>query len=744
VDDLGAEGIAEVMRVTDAFVEVSLRAIPKVPALRGKTVVSLFYEDSTRTRLSFETAAKRLSADVMSFSVTSSSVKKGESVRDTVETITAMGVDAIVVRHGSAGVPWQVAGWTDAAVINAGDGWHEHPTQALLDCYTIRQARGGLDSEDASAALAGLHVAIVGDVKHSRVARSDVAAFSALGAEVTLVAPPTLLPPSLAGWPVKVSFDLDAVLPTADVVYLLRIQAERTAEALLPSLREYVAGFGLTGRRARLLRPDALVMHPGPLNRGVEIAAEVADMPRAVITKQVANGVACGWPCSSCSWDRGRALAAEASREVLIRGGTVIDAGGLRPADVLVHDGMIVAVGEGLAAGRGATVLDAGGALVGPGFVDLHTHLRQPGREEAETVETGSRAAALGGYTAVVAMPNTEPTIDAPGVVREVRELAGGALCEVAVAGAITVGRSGERLAPMAEMAALGVHVFTDDGSGVQDALLMRRAMEYASALGIVLAQHCEDAGLAAGGHMHEGEWSSRLGLAGIPAGAEELMVMRDLALARMTGAPVHFLHLSTAGSVAMVAAAKRGGLTVTAEAAPHHFTLTDASVASYDPVFKVNPPLRSAADVDAVRQGLADGTLDAVATDHAPHPAEAKELPFDQAPPGMLGLETALALGLTHLVADGKGPLSMADLWARMSWGPATIAGLGHHGGGVAPGRPAHLTVVDPSVVWEVRPEALASRSRNTPYAGHKLTGRVRHTVWRGEPVVRDGEAQR
>ena len=283
VADLGVDEIEEVMRVTDSFVEVSERPIPKVPTLRGKTVVSLFYEDSTRTRLSFETAARRLSADTMNFSVSTSSVKKGESLRDTVTTVEAMGVDAIVVRHASAGVPWQVASWVDACVVNAGDGWHEHPTQALLDCYTIRQQRGSLD---------GLRIAIVGDVKHSRVARSDVLAFTMLGAEVTLVAPPTLLPPSLAGWSVAVSHDLDDVLPKADVVYLLRMQRERQSEALLPSLREYTATYGLTRRRAALLADDALVMHPGPMNRGVEIAAEVADLPRAVITRQVANGVA--------------------------------------------------------------------------------------------------------------------------------------------------------------------------------------------------------------------------------------------------------------------------------------------------------------------------------------------------------------------------------------------------------------------------------------------------------------------
>ncbi|MBX3285977.1 MAG: aspartate carbamoyltransferase catalytic subunit [Actinobacteria bacterium] len=284
VEDLdGREGIEAVMRLTDSFVEVSERAIPKVPALRGKTVAWLFYEDSTRTRLSFETAAKRLSADTMNFSVSSSSVKKGESLRDTARTIEAMGIDAIVVRHSSAGAPHRISGWVDAAVVNAGDGWHQHPTQALLDAYTIRQHLGSVE---------GHHIAIIGDIKHSRVARSDVAAFTTLGARVTLVAPPTLLPPSLEGWPVTVSHDLDAVLPTVDVAYLLRMQRERMTEALVPSLREYTATFGLTRRRAELLSPDALVMHPGPMNRGVEIAAEVADLPCSLILDQVRNGVA--------------------------------------------------------------------------------------------------------------------------------------------------------------------------------------------------------------------------------------------------------------------------------------------------------------------------------------------------------------------------------------------------------------------------------------------------------------------
>ncbi len=285
IADVPRPEIEQLLRLTDSFAEVSRRSIPKVPALRGKNVVWLFYEDSTRTRLSFEQAAKRLSADTMTFSVGSSSVKKGESIRDTVLTIEAMGVDAVVVRHGSAGVPWQIARWLEdrVHVVNAGDGWHEHPTQALLDCYTIQEHRGPLD---------GMHIGIIGDVKHSRVARSDVLAYTALGAEVTLVAPPTLLPPSLDGWPVRVAHDLDAVLPTLDVAYLLRMQKERMTEHLVPSLREYTARYGLTLRRVDTMRADALVMHPGPMNRGVEISAEVADLERTVIIDQVRNGVA--------------------------------------------------------------------------------------------------------------------------------------------------------------------------------------------------------------------------------------------------------------------------------------------------------------------------------------------------------------------------------------------------------------------------------------------------------------------
>ena len=283
IAEIGAEAVTRLLDLTDLMVEVNQRPNPKVPALRGKTVCNLFFEDSTRTRLSFETAAKRLSADVMTFTVKESSVNKGESLRDTIETVAAMGVDAFVIRHRSSGVPWQISRWTTASIINGGDGWHAHPTQALLDAYTVRSALG------RTGGLDGVRVGVVGDIKHSRVARSVVEVFTVLGADVTLVAPATLLPPVA---PAPVTDDLDRVLGDLDVLYLLRMQRERMSEALVPSLREYSARFGLTAARAARLPEHALVMHPGPMNRGVEILVDPAELPGAMITQQVANGVA--------------------------------------------------------------------------------------------------------------------------------------------------------------------------------------------------------------------------------------------------------------------------------------------------------------------------------------------------------------------------------------------------------------------------------------------------------------------
>lgn len=433
------------------------------------------------------------------------------------------------------------------------------------------------------------------------------------------------------------------------------------------------------------------------------------------------------------------------SPELFVRGGRIVDETGTRAGNVHVRDGVIVGVGEHLAAPAGALVLDAEGCVVSPGLVDIQVHFREPGREESETIESGSRGAALGGFTAVVAMPNTTPPLDDAKVVGALLEQGRRAMCHVTVAGCITKGRAGHELAPLGELYDLGVRVFTDDGDCVADANVMRRAFEYALALpDAVISQHAEDPALVAGGHMHEGEWSAKLGIPGRPAAAESTIVARDIELARLTGGRYHVLHMSTAEATAHVRAAKAAGVRVTAEASPQHFTLTDAACASFDPVFKMNPPLRSDADVEAITEGLVDGTIDAIATDHAPHAPETKERPFEEAPPGMLGVETALAVAITRLVSTGRAPLE--HVIGALSWRPARIGGLFDlgHGHPVAVGNPANLCVFDPAEQWVVDPDRVASRSRNTPFAGWKLTGKVRHTVLRGEPVVIDKEPQR
>ncbi len=422
---------------------------------------------------------------------------------------------------------------------------------------------------------------------------------------------------------------------------------------------------------------------------------------------------------------------------VVLKDGTIVDSRGEQRLDVAMENGVVKEVGVAL---RGDRMVDARGCFVAPGFVDLHAHLREPGKEEAETIETGSRAGAKGGYTALVAMPNTDPPQDSVAVIDFVREQGKRAgLLEVVPSGCITLGRQGEALAPLAELAAAGVRLFTDDGSGVQNELLMRRAMEYARGLGVTLAQHCEVTSLTKGAVMNECQCCTSLGLPGWPSIAEELMVFRDIELARLTGARVHFLHLSTARSVELVRAAKRDGLPITAEVTPHHLSLDDTRLTSFDTVFKVNPPLRSLGDIAALRAGVRDGTIDALATDHAPHPRRDKELSLDQAPPGMLGLETALGVALGVLDVD------LVHLVRIMSTQPAAIAGISdRHGRDIEVGAPANVVVFDPDVSWTVSPDSLASKSRNTPYVGMTLRGKVRHTFFDGVATVLDGDAQR
>jgi dihydroorotase len=408
--------------------------------------------------------------------------------------------------------------------------------------------------------------------------------------------------------------------------------------------------------------------------------------------------------------------------------------------DLLVRDGVLAGAGS-IPKPKGAQVLDAAGLVVLPGLVDLHTHLREPGREDAETVQTGSRAAALGGYTAVHAMANTEPVADTAGVAEQVWRLGRQAgRCDVQPVGAVTVGLAGRHLAELGAMAdsAARVRVFSDDGTAVHDPQLMRRALEYVKAFDGVIAQHAEEPKLTAGAQMNEGVVAARLGLAGWPAAAEEAMIARDVLLTAHVGSRLHVCHVSTAGSVEILRWAKAKGTRVTAEVTPHHLLLTDDLAASYDPVYKVNPPLRTAEDVAALRVGLADGTIDAVATDHAPHALEDKETEWGAARPGMLGLETALSVAVSAMWETGL--LDWRGLAERMSTAPARIGGLTPPA--LTEGAPASFTLVDPAARWTQDPAASASRSRNTPYGGRELPARVVATFLAGEPTVLDGKA--
>lgn len=409
--------------------------------------------------------------------------------------------------------------------------------------------------------------------------------------------------------------------------------------------------------------------------------------------------------------------------------------------DLLVRDGMIADLGAGLPA-DGATVIDADGLIALPGLVDLHTHLREPGREDAETVRSGSRAAAAGGYTCVHAMANTEPVADTAGVVEQVWRLGRDAgYCDVQPVGAVTVGLAGERLAELGAMAdsAASVRVFSDDGKCVHDAVLMRRALEYVKAFDGVIAQHAQEPRLTEGAQMNEGPVSGELGLVGWPAVAEESIIARDVLLAEHVGSRLHVCHLSTRGSVEIVRWAKQRGTNVTAEVTPHHLLLTDELVRTYDPIYKVNPPLRTADDVMAVRQGLADGTIDIVATDHAPHPMEDKECEWDAAAFGMLGLETALSVVQQTMVDTGL--LTWAEVAERMSAKPAQISRVPGHGRPIAVGEPANFVLYDPAATRTVDAHGLASLSRNSPYGDMELPGRVVATFLRGRPTVLDGK---
>jgi dihydroorotase len=409
------------------------------------------------------------------------------------------------------------------------------------------------------------------------------------------------------------------------------------------------------------------------------------------------------------------------------------------PVDLLVRDGAIAEIGSDLDR-TDRELLDGAGLILLPGFVDLHTHLREPGGEESEDVATGSAAAALGGYTAVFAMPNTQPVADTDVLCAHVRRRgAEVGLVDVHPVGAVTVGLDGLKMAELGTMARSGVRMFSDDGRCVHDPLIMRRALEYATALDVVIAQHAEDHRLTAGAQAHEGVVAARLGLAGWPAAAEETIVARDCALAREAGAALHVCHVSSARTVDVLRAAKAAGVRVTAEVTPHHLLLTDAALTGYDPVHKVNPPLRTGADTTAMRTALAEGVIDVVATDHAPHAAQYKDTEWDAARPGMLGLQTALSV-LVHTMVE-PGQLDWRGVARVLSERPAQIGRLADQGRPIAVGEPANLTLVDPDGVWTVRGTTLASRSSNTPFEGMRLPATVSATVLRGRVTARDGK---
>ncbi len=428
------------------------------------------------------------------------------------------------------------------------------------------------------------------------------------------------------------------------------------------------------------------------------------------------------------------------SRTYLIKGARPV---GGEAADVLIRDGVIAEVGSSLEA-SGAGTVDGTGLVLLPGLVDLHTHLREPGREDAETVDSGTRSAALGGWTCVHAMANTDPVADTAGVVEQVWRLGQRTgRADVRPVGAVTVGLAGERMAELGAMAdsAAQVRVFSDDGKCVHDAVLMRRALEYVKAFDGVVAQHAQEPRLTAGAQMHEGVVSAQLGLPGWPAVAEEAIIARDVLLAGHVGSRLHICHVSTAGSVEIIRWAKARGIDVTAEVTPHHLLLTDELVRSYDPVFKVNPPLRTQADVEALREALAEGTLDVVATDHAPHPVEDKDCEWGAAAMGMTGLETALSVINEVMVAPGL--LDWAGVAERMSGAPARIGRVASQGRPIAAGEPANLTLFDPAQTWTCEPARMATMGRNSPLRGRELTGRVVATFYAGRPGVLAGELQ-
>ena len=739
-----AEEIVHVLDTAREFQKIATRNDHPRDDLAGKVVVNLFFEASTRTRMSFELAEKRLGASVVNFSASTSSTRKGETLRDTARNIEAMGIDVAVMRHPCPGAPQLLTRCIDACIVNAGDGSHEHPTQGLLDIFTIREHLGRIE---------GLKVAIVGDVAHSRVARSNLQGLLKLGAEVYFVGPSTLVYEAFEQLGAHVCHTLDDVLPEMDVIHMLRVQNERLEERPFPSIREYARLFGLNAERLARAKPDVLIMHPGPINRGVEMTPDVADGTHSVILEQVTNGVAIRMAILSlvtrvpgeAAEPKGAAAPAavqapppreparpraSTDRKLLVKGGRVIcPAQGIdRKADVLLEDGKVAAIGT---FDEIVATIDAAGMIVTPGLIDMHVHFREPGKEDEETIASGSAAAVAGGFATVATMPNTDPPVDNEAAVAfQLLQGERAGLARVLPIGTVSAGRAGEQLAEIGQMVRAGAVAFSDDGSCVQSARLMRAALQYASMFDKPIIDHCEDASLMGNGMMHGGYWSTRLALSGIPAAAEEIMVARDLTLAEATGGRLHVAHVSTAGSVDLIRRARDRGVPVTCEATVHHLTLTHQWVSTFDPNTKMNPPLRRDEDVEALRAAVADGAIDCIVTDHAPHAPEEKDVEFPYAPFGVIGLESALPILITQLIEPGI--LTWPQAVAAMTCHPARI--LGTDTGTLEPGRPADVTLIDPNTQWTIDARGFRSKSRNCPFDGWKVRGRALVTIVGGE----------
>ncbi len=705
--------------------------------LAKRRVALLFYESSTRTRTSFELAAKALGADTTLVSSLSSSIEKGESLKDTGITLKALGAECIILRSPYSGAPYLLAQATGLPVLNGGDGMAEHPSQALLDLRTMLQFLQIPARKITDKVLRGVTISIVGDILHSRVARSNALLLPRLGAEGHSLRTCCVAAGNrrLHDSGLVIERDYDAALRASTIVMMLRIQAER------------LAGLSsISTTTAPATRPAPIASPPPRRKR-----SSCTPAPLFVAWRSPARSPTVRSPASrnrsttachpdGASGPRARRKERRAPmKPILIRNGRLIDPATNTdaPRDLLLRDGKVAAIeASGKIKAAGADVIDAKGLIVAPGLIDIHVHLREPGQSYKETIATGTAAAAAGGFTTVCAMPNTVPVNDTPEITRWMQSPERGAAIRV-----LPHRRGDHRLQrrDADELAALkdaGAVAVTDDGRPILGDAIMLEALRPRPAQGLPVIQHAEDTRLTGGCSMNAGALAFRLGLRGMPIEAESGLVERDIALVRkVPNAHLHVAHLSTKKALDAVRAARKQGLHVTCEVTPHHFALTEERIGHYDTNAKMNPPLRAESDRAAMIEGLLDGTIDAIATDHAPHAAHEKEQEFDRAPNGITGLETALGLALRILHTEHKMPL--ANVLALLTTRPAQALGL--KGMGIlAPSAAADLILFDPAEKWTFHAADSKSKSKNTPFDGWELNGRVHATIFGGKIIAR------